>query len=871
MVDQYASGRATPFVGRTKEHAELRERLLQPDCRLLTVTGLGGSGKTRLALEAAATVANQFAHGSVFVALQSIPRADLLVSVIAQALGVLLYGEHDSFQQLLAYLIDKHLLLILDNLEHLLDAAPLISSLLVGAPRVTILATSREALHLQEEWLYPLQGLSTPPSVYSTQIEEYEAVQLLLAHARRFQPAFDLATEHEAVIRICRMTAGLPLAIELAASWLKGLHTAQVAQAMQHNLDMLSTTTRNVEARHRSMRAVFDQSWALLSDNERLTFARMSVFRGGFTAAAARQVARASFADLAALVEKSLLLRGPNDRFDIHELLRQYGAEQLELLGATAETQASHSRYFAEFLHGHEAALKQPQQLESMRAIERDVENVRLAWDWSVQHSQAANLHLMLNPLYLFGFLGSRHVETITIFQQALARPIADQRLFGRLLARRWGSLHWWLQSEADYQEALTVLERARAIASAAGDDFEVAFCHLMAAYALMGMKRPGEAVPHLETSKALFEALDEPYYVCWALSRLGYLYAALNDPDKEIIYTEQSLALARPMQNRFALFSCLYGLGSDYILNGDYVTSNEYGAQALQYARDTGQVCQISHALSLLSLRAFCQGDYSAAQNYANHSVSITKDILLLIVQPYSLALLMLLACLREDYAEAVRISELSKRQSVNAMGFQLIHWADAALSCGLGRPADVRAAIERGLQLSVPTIHHATFAWVVPCAAYALAGSDAANAVALLGWVAASPDSRVGWARRWPLLDRLRAELEATMKPPLFQAQWERGKALSLEAIASYLHQQFCGLAAVDSEPAEHFLLTAREREILAMIATGKTNPQIAEQLIIGAGTVKTHTLNIYRKLEVANRTQAIVRAQELGLLPH
>lgn len=871
MVAQHSFGRQTPFVGRTKEHAQLTERLLQADCRLLTLTGLGGSGKTRLALEVAASVASQFAHGTVFVALQPIPRADLLVSAIAQALGVLFYGEDVSYQQLLASLVDKHLLLILDSLEHLLDAVPIISSLLAGAPGVTILATSREALRLQEEWLYPLQGLSTPASVYATQIEEYEAVQLLLAHARRFQPAFDLAAEREAVIRICRMAAGLPLAIELAASWLKGLHTAQVAQAMQHNLDMLSTTTRNVEARHRSMRAVFDQSWALLSDSERLTFARLSVFRGGFTAAAARDVTGASFADLAALVEKSLVLRGANDRFDIHELLRQYGAEQLEALGGTAETQASHSRYFAELMHGYEAALKQPQQLETMRAIECDVENVRLAWDWSVQHSQNANLHLMLNPLYLFGFLGSRHVETINIFQQTLARPIADQRLLGRLLARRWGSLHWWLQSEADYQEALTSLERARVIAGAAADDFEVAFCHLMAAYALMGMRRPGEAAPHLETSKALFEALDEPYYVCWVLSRLGYLYATLNDPHQEIAYTEQSLELARPMHNRFALFSCLYNLGSDYILNGDYVTSSEYGAEALQYARDTGQICQISHAFSLLSLRAFCQGDYSAAQDYAERSVSVMKDILPLVVQPYSLALLTLLACLHEEYAEAVRISELSKRHSVNAMGFQLIYWADAALSCGLGRPAEVRAAIQRALQLTAPTIHTATFAWVVPCAAYALARSDAANAVALLGWVAASGDSSVGWARQWPLLERLRAELQATLEPSLYQAQWERGRAFSLEAIASYLHQQFRAVADAASGPAEHFLLTAREREILGLIATGKTNPQIAEQLIIGAGTVKTHTLNIYRKLEVANRTQAIVRAQALGLLPH
>jgi len=870
MIKQHAFSHPTLFVGRTKEHVDITTRLLNPDCRLLTLTGPGGSGKTRLAIEVANTVAAQFPHGVVFVALQPIPRGDLLVSAIAQAVGLTFYGEDESQDQLFAYLHDKTLLLILDNFEHLLDGAALVSALLAAAPGVTVVVTSREALRLQEEWLYPLQGLATPPSVYATSLEKYEAVQLFLSHARRVQPAFDLASEHEAVIRICMMTAGLPLAIELAASWLKGLHAAHIAQAMQRNLDVLSTTTRNVEPRHRSMRAVFDQSWALLSENERLIFARLSVFRGGFASDAAEQVAGASLANLAALVEKSLIQLEYTDRFGMHELLRQYGIEKLEAIGETEATHAQHSRYFAELMGRHEAALKQPQQLETMQAIERDFENVRLAWDWSVTHQQASNLHLMLNSLYLFGFLGSRHVETIMIFQQTLAQPVADMPLSGRLLARRWGSLHWWLQSDSDYREALIGIEQALTIAHAENNDFEIAFCHLMASYALMGMQRSAEALPRLEISKALFESLGEPYYVCWALSRLGYAYAGLNNPDKEIEYTEQSLALARAMHNRFALFSCLYNLGSDYILNGDYITGRQYGAEALQYASETGQVCQISHGLSLLALRAFCEGDYSASREYSDRSVTIIKDIISLVVQPYSLALLTLLACLHEDYAEGVRINELSKHHSVNAMGFQLDHWALAALSCGLGSPGDARSAIQNALQLTSPNVHAATVIWIVPCAAYTLAATDPAKAVELLAWVFTYPDTALNWARQWRLLDRLRAQLQATMDRDVYQAPWERGKALALESITTYLHQEFRARSDTGANSAQHYLLTTREREILGLMAAGKTNPQIAAQLIIGAGTVKTHTLNIYRKLEVANRTQAIVRAQELGLLP-
>jgi len=866
MIKQYSFGYPTPFVGRTKELGDITTRLLNPECRLLTLTGLGGSGKTRLAFEAATTLAPHFPHGAVFVGLQSLTQSDLLVHTIAQALGLTLYGEHEPETQLFNYLREKTLLLLLDNFEHLLSGTALTSTILTYAPRVKILVTSREALNLQEEWLYPLKGMSIPLSAYATSLEDYEAVQLFLYHARRIQPNFELANEHESVIRICEVTAGLPLAIELAASWLKSLVASQIAFQMQHNLDFLSTTTRNVEKRHRSMRAVFDQSWKLLPENECVIFAGMSIFRGSFDNGAAEHVAAASLSILAALVEKSLVQIDASGRFSIHELLRQYGLEQLEAYGETEATYARHSHYFAQLMLRHETALKQPLQLETMQAIERDFENIRLAWDWSVKNQQATYLHMILNGLYLFGFLGSRHLETITIFQQTLAQSVADAPLLGRLLARRWGFLHWWYQ--ADYQEALTKIEQALAIAQAEHNRFEIAFCHLMAAYTLMSMQHYAEALPHLETSKALFEALDEPYYVCWALNRLGYLYANLNNPDKEIEYTEQSLALARATHNRFALVICLYNLGSDYILNGDYITGRQYGAEALQFASETGHPCQTAHALSLLALHAFCQGEYTTCQEYAERSLRSIEDIILLVIQPYSLSLLILLACLHEEYAEGVRLNELAKRHSTNTMGFQLNYWALAALSCGLARPADARAAIQNALQLTAANVHAATTIWIVPCAAYTLAATAPPNAVELLAWVFTYPDATLNWARHWPLIDRLRVQLQATMDPDVYQTHWEKGKARTFESITSYLHQAFRAASDAGAE-ATHHLLTAREREILGLMAAGMTNPQIAAQLIIGAGTVKTHTLNIYRKLEVANRTQAIGRAQELGLL--
>ena len=212
--------------------------------------------------------------------------------------------------------------------------------------------------------------------------------------------------------------------------------------------------------------------------------------------------------------------------------------------GETEATYARHSQYFAQLMLRHEAALQQPQQLETMQAIERDFENIRLAWEWSAKHQQLPQLHAMLNGLYLFGFLGTRYRETITLFQDTLDQSAVDAPLRGRLLARRWGYMQWWYQ--ADYQEALTQIEQALAIARAENNQFEIAFSQLMAAYALISMDRYAEALPHLEASKALFEALDEPYYVCWVLHRLGHVYDNLNNPEKGTEYTEQSLALAR-------------------------------------------------------------------------------------------------------------------------------------------------------------------------------------------------------------------------------------------------------------------------------------------------------------------------------------
>jgi ATP/maltotriose-dependent transcriptional regulator MalT len=548
-------------------------------------------------------------------------------------------------------------------------------------------------------------------------------------------------------------------------------------------------------------------------------------------------------------------------------MLRQYGMEKLEALGEKEATNERHSQYFTNLMVQHEADLKRDHQSEAMRAIESDFGNFRLAWEWSAKTEHVANLHSMINGLYLFGCLGRHYPEIIAIFQNMLEQPIADAPLLGRLLARRWGYLHWWYQ--ADYDEVLTNIVQALKIAIGENDQFEIAFCHLLLAYVMIIKGRYSEALSCVETSRMLFEAINEPYYICWVLHRLGYVHFFLNDIDKSIEYTEQSLSLARSTQNVSALVICLYNLGSDYMLKGDFIKGKHHGIEALQVATETGHQGEIAHALSLLSLCAFYEGDYATCMDYAKRSWAVIEDANSFVYQPYSFSLLILLACIREDYAEGVRLVELGKHPGTSKTDYELHYWARAALACGLGNTSEACDYVEKLLHLSNPEVHTTTTLWAIPCAAYALVETDQEKTVELLSWIYANPDSALDWVRQWPLFERLQRQLKEKMDKYAYQMHWNKGREFTFESINAYLRHKFLNSSEESGELADAPSLTAREIDILQLMAAGMTNPQIAAHLVIGAGTVKTHTLNIYRKLEVANRTQAIIRAQELGLL--
>jgi predicted ATPase len=405
MATHVLAGSSTGFVGRNTELTEITQLLLDPACRLLTLLGPGGIGKTRLAVETASHVLHVFPDGSYFVPLQPLSSPDFIASTLAKAIHFHSHNGGDFAEQLLDYLRDKTMLLVLDNFEHLLEGTAVASDILAAAPGVKLLATSRERLNLLEEWVYEVRGLDFPSSDGENAVEQYGAVQLFVHSARRVHHSFQLTPSNKLpVARICRLVGGMPLGVELASAWVRVLPCQAIAEEIQHSLDILETPARNVPSRHRNMRAAFEPTWNRLSDEEQCVFKKLAVFRGGFTREAAEYVANATLQMLSALIDRSLLRLDANDRYDIHELLRQYGEEILRSSPALYEqTLELHRAYYMHFLSEREreiAFLGRPK--DAIRKMNKDLENVRSAWRRAVEQGCFQDISQAAEGLWTF-------------------------------------------------------------------------------------------------------------------------------------------------------------------------------------------------------------------------------------------------------------------------------------------------------------------------------------------------------------------------------------------------------------------------------------------------------------------------------------
>lgn len=412
---------ATSFVGRDLELAEVAEMLANPDCRLLTLTGVGGVGKTRLALKIAEQLSSNYQDGVYFVPLESLSASALIPSTIASALRLNLQGQDDPLERVIGFIKDKRLLVILDNYEHLLEGAGITSVLLESCPNLTLLVTSRERLNVEAEWLLPLEGLAYPEDggLNPEEGQYFDAFKLFSQRAKRVRPDFALTRETlPAVLTICQLVVGSPLGLELAASWVRLMLPEDVAREIRENLDFLSSSSPNQTERHGSLRAVFEYSWQRLTGSEQAALRKLSVFHGGFSREAAGRVAEVSLPLLAALLDKSLLHLDSTGRYDCHPLVAQYSREKLgEQPQEKTHCEEVHATYYLNLVQEQAAIIHTKNRKLAWRRVEDELDNIRRSWGWAVENTKLEQLET--SAFALSEVLEGRRQEGQSVFSHA--------------------------------------------------------------------------------------------------------------------------------------------------------------------------------------------------------------------------------------------------------------------------------------------------------------------------------------------------------------------------------------------------------------------------------------------------------------------
>ena len=633
----------TPFIGREQELAQICTLLLQPEKRLLTITGTGGVGKTRLALQVADQVAADFFDGVHYVSLAPITTPDLIVSAIAQTLGVADSGDRPLLARLKAFLVQKQMLLVLDNFEHIITAASLVADFLACCPTLKIMVTSREVLHIRGEHEYYVSPLALPNIEQVSEIEQishYAAIALFVQHATTIRPDFCLTLGNAlTVVKICARLDGLPLAIELAAARIKFLTPEELLLRLDNRLQILTGGARDVPKRQKTLRDTLAWSYELLENAEQRLFRYLAVFVRGCTLETVEALFHLLsdhtdivFTHVASLIDKILLQRveqiNGGSRLMMLEIVREYAQECLQLCEEENTLRNAHAAYYLSLVEQAEPAMRTVQQVHWLECLEQEYDNIRSALHWLLKQNNLIDAGRMCCALGLFWLIRDRCIEGYQWSEQVLARNGASEReLLSHTLKAQLLSITGILaDSQGLYQRAIEAWTESLSLCRQYYQPGAVAVLNRLGqAYA---RNEPSTAHMFYEQSLEMAKQLDDHYGIADALASLASEASDTSDFEKARLYFEESLTLYTSLGDLRGRAYCLGGLGHIAASIGEHHKASTLLKQSLDLYREVGDRVRVAFTLIPLGMENMYLGDSSTAQNLLNESFIASQKL---------------------------------------------------------------------------------------------------------------------------------------------------------------------------------------------------------------------------------------------------